>query len=196
MKTLIIDNYDSFTYNLYQFVGELGGNPQVVYNDAITIREIRKFRPSHVIISPGPGSPEISHDVGISPQILDEFASATPILGVCLGHQLIAHHYGGKILRYSKPVHGKTSSIFHDSSLLFSGVPNPLQATRYHSLLADPASFPSCLKITAKTSDGKVMALQHERFPLFGVQFHPESIGTPAGKKLLKNFLFLRANRK
>ncbi len=192
LKTLIIDNYDSFTYNLYQFIGELGGNPEVFYNDAISLGDIRRIEPSHIIISPGPGSPEISQDVGISPQVLDEFAPSTPVLGVCLGHQLIASHYGGKIIRDAKPVHGKTSQIFHDSSALFRGIPNPFEATRYHSLLVEPSSLPACLKATARTSDGKVMALQHESFPLFGVQFHPESIGTPLGKKLLKNFLALK----
>lgn len=183
---LVIDNYDSFTYNLVQYLGELGAKLKVVRNDKITLSEIKKLRPGRIVISPGPGRPE---DAGISMQVIEELGSIIPILGVCLGHQCIGQVFGGKIVRAARLMHGKTSFIYHNNSKIFKSVPNPFEATRYHSLLVERKTFPEVLEITAWTKQKEIMGLRHKRLPIYGVQFHPESILTGEGKKILKNFL-------
>ena len=183
---LMIDNYDSFTYNLVQYLGALGQNVKVFRNDKITISKIRKLAPKKIVISPGPGRPE---DAGVSCKVIKEFAGKIPILGVCLGHQAIGFAYGGKIVGAKKLMHGKTSMIYHNQKTIFRGIPNPFEATRYHSLVVERKTLPSCLEITARTKEGEIMGLKHKQFPLWGVQFHPESILTKAGKDILANFL-------
>lgn len=182
----MIDNYDSFTYNLVQYFGALGENIQVFRNDLITLSKIRKLHPERIVISPGPGRPE---DAGISGEVIKEFAGKVPILGVCLGHQAIGYVYGAKIVIAKKLMHGKTSLIYHNQKNIFKGIPNPFAATRYHSLLIEKKSLPKCLEITARTETGEIMGLKHKDYPLWGVQFHPESILTIAGKDILSNFL-------
>ena len=190
MKTLIIDNYDSFTYNLYQYVGELKGNPVVYRNDKISIKEIKKnVSPTHIIISPGPGRPENKKDFGICKNVILEIGKRIPMLGVCLGHQGIVYCFGGKIVRAPQIVHGKTSLIKHNSKGLFKGIKNPLKAMRYHSLVAKKDALPKCLKLIAETNDGLIMAVRHREYPIYGIQFHPESFATLDGKHILKNFL-------
>jgi anthranilate synthase/aminodeoxychorismate synthase-like glutamine amidotransferase len=186
MKLLVIDNYDSFTYNLVQYFGELNVDPVVRRNDEISLDEIRKLKPERICISPGPGRPE---DAGISGEVIRQFGPHTPILGVCLGHQCIAQVFGAEIVRAEKLMHGKTSTIRHNQRNIFRDVAQPLEATRYHSLIVRRESLPSSLEITAETDDGEIMGLQHREFPLHGVQFHPESILTAEGRKLLANFL-------
>lgn len=190
MSTLVIDNYDSFTYNLVQYMGELGQEVAVYRNDEISTKEIKKLNPSYIIISPGPGRPE---DGGISMDLIKEFAGKIPILGVCLGHQCIGEVYGGKVVNAPELMHGKTSEIYHEGNSIFSKIPNPFTATRYHSLTVDLQSLANTpLNITAKTKDNLVMAIQHKEFKnLIGVQFHPESILTDMGHKILQNFLEL-----
>jgi anthranilate synthase/phosphoribosyltransferase len=184
---LLIDNYDSFTYNLAQYLGELGARVQVVRNDAITLDEIYGLAPTHIVISPGPGAPE---DAGISLAVVERFASEVPILGVCLGHQVIGQSFGGEVVRAERLVHGKVSPVHHDGRGLFEGLPSPFGATRYHSLIvAEP--LPDCLEISARTPEGEVMSLRHRRYPTIGVQFHPESILTEYGHQLMKSFLEL-----
>ena len=183
---LVIDNYDSFTYNLVQYLGELGADLKVYRNDKITAGEIKKLAPSRILISPGPGKPK---DAGISEEVIRVFYKTTPILGVCLGHQAIGEVFGGRIVGAKSLMHGKTSAIYHDSKDIFKGIPNPFMATRYHSLLVERKSFPKVLKITARTKDKEIMGLKHKTYPVYGVQFHPESILTLEGKKILKNFL-------
>jgi anthranilate synthase/aminodeoxychorismate synthase-like glutamine amidotransferase len=183
---LIIDNYDSFTYNLVQYLGELGADLEIYRNDKITVEKIGKMKPERIVISPGPGRPK---DAGISEDVVRSFGKTTPILGVCLGHQAIGEVFGGKIVGANKLMHGKTSVIYHDGKGLFRGVKNPFEATRYHSLLIDRKTFPRALKITAETKGKEVMALEHRTYPIYGVQFHPESILTLEGKKILGNFL-------
>ena len=183
---LMIDNYDSFTYNLVQYLGELGGSLKVFRNDKITIEEIRKLKPDSIVISPGPGTPE---EAGISVEVIRVFQGKVPILGVCLGHQAIGYCYGGRIIRAKNLMHGKTSKIYHHKKDIFKGLPDPIEATRYHSLLVDTKDFPKELQITARTKAGEIMGLRHRKYPIFGVQFHPESIMTQHGKQLLKNFL-------
>lgn len=183
---LIIDNYDSFTYNLVQYFGALGANIQVFRNDKITLNKIRKLRPEKIVISPGPGRPK---DAGISGKVIKEFAGRIPILGVCLGHQAIGYVYGAKIVIAKKLMHGKTSLIYHNQKNIFKGIPNPFQATRYHSLLVEKKSLSKCLEIIAWTKEGEIMGLKHKDYPLWGVQFHPESILTIVGKDILNNFL-------
>lgn len=183
---LMIDNYDSFTYNLVQYFGELGADLKVFRNDEITIDDIKKMSPERIVISPGPGRPE---NAGISVDIIKEFAGKIPILGVCLGHQGIGYAYGGKIVRAKKLMHGKTSKIKHDNEGIFKDVENPFEATRYHSLVIDQKTMPKCFKIIARSDDGEIMGIRHESFNLWGVQFHPESILTTEGKKILDNFL-------
>jgi len=188
-RILIIDNYDSFVYNIAQYVGEIAPESEIlVYrNDTITISEIEELNPTHVIISPGPGRPE---DAGVSVELVKRFAGEKPILGVCLGHQAIGYALGGKIVHAKKVMHGKTSKIFHTEKFIFDGIENPLIATRYHSLVVDEESFPPELTVTAKSEeDNEIMAIQHVRYPVFGVQFHPESILTGCGKKIIENFL-------
>jgi len=185
---LILDNYDSFTYNLVQYFGELGCEPVVRRNDAISLDEIAKLKPTHICISPGPGRPA---EAGISEEVVRRFASSVPLLGVCLGHQCIAEVFGGQVVQAERLMHGKTSEIHHDGSGVFAGLPNPFSATRYHSLIVAPETLPNELAVSAKTAEGEIMGLQHREFPLHGVQFHPESILTAQGKKLLANFLAL-----
>lgn len=187
---LILDNYDSFTYNLVQYFGELKAAMKVFRNDAISLAKIRKLRPSRIVISPGPGRPE---DAGISVEIIRELGGKIPILGVCLGHQAIGYAFGGKIVHAKHLMHGKTSLIRHDRGGLFKGVQNPFEATRYHSLVIERQSLPPCLEVTAwtKDRDHEIMAVRHRQFPLWGVQFHPESVLTTVGKDILKNFLSL-----
>jgi anthranilate synthase/aminodeoxychorismate synthase-like glutamine amidotransferase len=182
---LIIDNYDSFVYNLAQYIGELGRQPAVHRNDEITVAQIEEMAPSHIVISPGPCTPL---EAGISNDVVQHFGGKIPILGVCLGHQCIAHTYGGKIGR-SLPVHGKTSTIHHDGKTIYQDLPNPFPATRYHSLIIETEGLPSCLEISARTPEGIVMGVRHRDYVVEGVQFHPESILTDVGHDLLANFL-------
>lgn len=185
---LLIDNYDSFTYNLVQYFGELGCELVVKRNDEISLDEIAALAPKHICISPGPCTPR---EAGISKDLVLRFGAKIPILGVCLGHQCIAEAYGGKIVRASKLVHGKSSMITHSGSGLFTHLPNPFEAGRYHSLSVERCSFPSCLQVIAESDDGEIMALRHRESPVYGVQFHPESVLTRDGKKLLARFLGL-----
>jgi anthranilate synthase/aminodeoxychorismate synthase-like glutamine amidotransferase len=183
---LLIDNYDSFTYNLFQYLGELGEEIWVTRNDEVSLHEIAKKSPQHIVISPGPGTPE---QAGISNDIIRKFGDSIPILGVCLGHQCIGYSYGARVSRASEIKHGKSSLIYHDGKGLFQGLPNPFPAIRYHSLAVMPDDLPDCLALSAWTNEGIVMGLRHRQFPVEGVQFHPESIMTEVGKDLLKNFL-------
>ena len=186
---LLIDNYDSFVYNLYQYVGELGYRPQVVRNDALDCDHLANLAPSHIIISPGPCTPQ---EAGISNEVIRRFAGEIPILGVCLGHQCIGHVFGGQIVAAPRLMHGKTSLIYHTSMGVFRGLPSPFRATRYHSLIIAPESLPDCLALTATTDRDEIMGVRHQSFsdcPVEGVQFHPESILTEVGHELLQNFL-------
>jgi anthranilate synthase/aminodeoxychorismate synthase-like glutamine amidotransferase len=188
---LLIDNYDSFTYNLYQYLGELGATTRVVRNDEVSVAEALALRPQAIVISPGPGTPD---EAGISLELIRAAAGAVPLLGVCLGHQSLGQAYGGRIVRAPSLMHGKTSEIHHDGRTLFAGLPQPFTATRYHSLVIAPESLPECLEVSARTAEGVIMAVRHRQHLLEGVQFHPESILTAAGKDLLANFLRM-ANR-
>jgi anthranilate synthase/aminodeoxychorismate synthase-like glutamine amidotransferase len=183
---LVIDNYDSFTYNLVQYLGELRQDVRVVRNDEIPAAAIAELAPSHIVISPGPCTP---NEAGISLDVIKSYAGKIPILGVCLGHQSIGQAFGGKIVRAARVMHGKTSMIEHDGKGVFSGLPNPFEATRYHSLLIERESIPDSLEITARTAEGEIMAVRHKTLPVEGVQFHPESFLTKAGKDLLANFI-------
>jgi len=183
---LLIDNYDSFVYNLARYVGELGFERCVKRNDAMTLEEIKALAPSHIIVSPGPKAPE---QAGISMAVIREFAGRIPILGVCLGHQAIGQVFGGVVTRAKRPLHGKASLIRHDRKNLFRNLPNPLSVARYHSLIVSDENFPSELNVTARCDGGEIMALEHRDYPVFGVQFHPESVLTEGGYDLLKNFL-------
>jgi len=188
---LLIDNYDSFSYNLAQYFGELGCAIVVKRNDEIALDEIAALAPGHICISPGPCTPR---EAGISKDIILHFGSKIPILGVCLGHQCVGEVYGGTVVRASSLVHGKSSMIRHDGSGLFTGLPTPFEAGRYHSLVVERSSFPRCLEIIAENDDAEIMALRHREFPVFGVQFHPESILTPGGKNILARFVSLASN--
>ncbi len=183
---LLIDNYDSFTYNLYQYLAEIGAKVQVRRNDRISIREIAGLNPTRIVISPGPRTP---NEAGISMEVIARLGPTTPILGICLGHQCIGQVFGGRIVRAPELKHGKTSPIHHFGRGVMRGLPNPFEAGRYHSLVVDRDSVPPQLEITAETADGLVMGLRHREFPIEGVQFHPESVLTPHGKQLLRNFL-------
>lgn len=185
---LVIDNYDSFTYNLVQYLGELGADPQVYRNDALTIEQMRELRPEKILISPGPGVPK---DAGMTIAAIREFARTIPILGVCLGNQAIAEAFGGRVVRAARLMHGKTSEICHDSTTIFRGIPYRFKATRYHSLIVEKDGLPDSLEVSATTPDGLIMGLRHREYPVEGVQFHPESVMTEHGKKLLQNFLNL-----
>ena len=185
---LLLDNYDSFTYNLAQYLGELGCQVEVHRNDRISVEQIAQRKPERIVISPGPCTP---HEAGISVEMVQKLAGKIPILGVCLGHQAIGAAFGGKIIRAPKLFHGKTSQIRHDGSGVFRGLPNPFTATRYHSLIVERKSLPAELQVTAETDDDIIMGMQHRHYPLMGVQFHPESVLTESGKQLLKNFLSL-----
>jgi anthranilate synthase/aminodeoxychorismate synthase-like glutamine amidotransferase len=187
---VIIDNYDSFTYNLVQYFGELGAAVKVFRNDAITVEKIEGLKPSHIVISPGPGGPD---DAGISCEVIRHFSGSVPLLGVCLGHQCIGRVFGGRIVGAGRLMHGKTSQVHHDATGVFAGMASPLRATRYHSLIVERKSLPSCLRVTAWTKENEIMGLAHVRHPVFGVQFHPESIMTDCGKPLLQNFLRMHA---
>ncbi len=184
----ILDNYDSFTYNLVQYFGDLGAEPVVRRNDEITVAEIAELRPDRICISPGPGTPR---DAGISEDIIRELGPRVPVLGVCLGHQAIGEVYGGEVVRAGRLMHGKTSPILHAGDGVFAGLPSPFEATRYHSLVVKPESVPECLEVNARTAEGEIMGIRHREFPIHGVQFHPESILTSEGKRLLENFLKL-----
>jgi anthranilate synthase/aminodeoxychorismate synthase-like glutamine amidotransferase len=183
---LLIDNYDSFTYNLYQYLSELGATVEVRRNDEITLGEIETMRPEQIVISPGPCTP---NEAGLSCQIVATFGLRIPTLGVCLGHQVIGQVYGGRVIRAPEPMHGKTSLMHHDGQGVFHNLPQPFEANRYHSLIVESATLPHELEVTARTADGLIMGLRHRSYPVEGVQFHPESIMTPVGKDLLRNFL-------
>jgi len=183
---LVIDNYDSFTYNLVQQMGEMGADLHVVRNDQATLDEVKALNPSHVVISPGPGNPD---DGGISLQVISEMGETTPILGVCLGHQCIGQAYGGVVTRAGRLMHGKTSMVYHKRDSLFTGIPSPFEATRYHSLIVEEDTLPESMKIIAFTEDGEIMAMRHKVHPVVAVQFHPESILTTYGPRILKNFM-------
>lgn len=183
---LIIDNYDSFTYNVYQYIASLGYEVEVVRNDQTTVEEIAAKNYSAIIISPGPGTPD---DAGISKEVIANFAGQVPILGICLGHQSIAEVFGGRVVRAPKPVHGKVSFVHHSGTEIYQGLPQPFVAGRYHSLLVEAESVPACLEVTSRTEDGLIMGLKHREYIVEGVQFHPESVLTPEGMKLFNNFL-------
>ena len=185
-RILVIDNYDSFVYNLVQYLGELGAEPVVHRNDAITLEGVRSLQPDAVLISPGPGRPA---DAGISNDLIREFAGTIPLLGVCLGHQCIGEVFGGQVVRAAELMHGKTSMVTHHGEGVLRGLPSPFEATRYHSLVVERASLPASLEVTAETADGTIMALRHRELAVEGVQFHPESILTTAGHQLLANWL-------
>lgn len=193
MRIVVVDNIDSFVYNLVQYIGELGAEP-VVFTNRVPLREIERVKPDRIVISPGPKTPE---HAGVSVELIQKLGKKIPILGVCLGHQAIGYAFGGRIVPAKRLMHGKVSKIKHDESELFKDVPNPFEATRYHSLAVDKATLPSCLQITAVTADAdeEIMGLAHEEYPIFGVQFHPESILTPHGKLIIKNFLEMKVSR-
>jgi anthranilate synthase/aminodeoxychorismate synthase-like glutamine amidotransferase len=185
-KIVMIDNYDSFTYNLVQYLGELGASVVVRRNDAISVAGVRKLQPDAIVISPGPCTPA---EAGISVGVLRDFAGKIPMLGVCLGHQCIGEAFGGKVVRAARLMHGKTSPVEHDGKRIFTGLANPFEAMRYHSLLVENHGLPACLEVSARTAEGEIMGLRHREYRIEGVQFHPESIGTPVGKSLMRNFL-------
>jgi anthranilate synthase component 2 len=185
-RVVVIDNYDSFVYNLVQYLGELGADPVVHRHDEVSVDDVVALEPDAVVISPGPGRPE---DAGVSNALIERLAGHTPVLGVCLGHQCIGAVFGGRVVRAPEVVHGKTSMVHHRGQGVLAGLPEPFEATRYHSLVVDPGAVPADLEVTATTDDGTIMALRHRRFAVEGVQFHPESILTTAGKQLMANFL-------
>ncbi len=187
MRVVVIDNIDSFVYNLVQYIGELGADP-VVFTNRASLQEIKRAKPDRIVVSPGPKTPK---DAGVSVEVVQKLGNKIPTLGVCLGHQVVGHAFGGRIVQAKRLMHGKISRIKHDGSPLFRGVPNPFEATRYHSLVVDRATLPKCLNVTAVTADEdqEIMGLHHKKYPIFGVQFHPESILTRHGKLIVKNFL-------
>jgi anthranilate synthase/aminodeoxychorismate synthase-like glutamine amidotransferase len=189
MKVLIVDNYDSFVYNLYQAIGELGAEPSVFRNDAITVNDVRRLDPDAIVLSPGPGHPANTRDFGVGIDIVRELGPTVPTLGVCLGHQGIGAAFGARVGHAARILHGKTSLVRHDGRTLFEGLPNPIAAGRYHSLAIERDSLPPDLEVSATSEDGEVMAVRHRRLPIEGIQFHPESILTPDGARLLGNFL-------
>jgi anthranilate synthase/aminodeoxychorismate synthase-like glutamine amidotransferase len=191
-KLLMIDNYDSFTYNLVQYLGELGAAVIVRRNDMIDVADVRALEPDAIVISPGPCTPA---EAGFSVPLLQQLGADFPILGVCLGHQCIGAAFGGRVVRAARLMHGKTSPVIHDGRTIFAGLANPFEAMRYHSLLVEEKGLPDCLEISARTAEGEIMGLRHREYAIEGVQFHPESIGTGAGKQLLSNFLDLVASR-
>jgi anthranilate synthase component 2 len=186
MRVLVIDNYDSFTYNLVQYLGELGAEVLVRRNDEVTTGGILALQPDRIVVSPGPCTP---NEAGVSLKAIEEAPEGVPVLGVCLGHQAIGQAYGGKVVRAKEPVHGKTARIMHDGEGVYRGLPQGFEATRYHSLVIEPDSIPGCLTVTSRTEDGVIMGVRHKELPVEGVQFHPESVLTRSGKDLLKNFL-------
>lgn len=183
---LMIDNYDSFTYNLVQYLGQMDQDVRVFRNDKITVEDIRRIKPKAIFLSPGPYSPK---EAGITVDVIKSFHQTTPIMGVCLGHQAIGYAFGGNVVRASRLMHGKTSPIYSDGRTIFKGLPNPFVAGRYHSLIVEKSSLPACLEISAETEEGEIMGIRHTQYPLEGIQFHPESILTPNGKRIIKNFL-------
>jgi len=190
MKILVIDNYDSFVYNIAQILGELGAEPVVVRNDEITLEQVKEMDPDGIVISPGPGHPANRKYFGVCTDVIKEMGPKTPILGVCLGHQGIVHAFGGKVVNAKKVRHGKTSPIQYNNDTIFENVANPFKATRYHSLVAEQDSIPDCLEVTARAlDDGEIMGIKHKQYPIEGVQFHPESVLTGEGRKMLQNFL-------
>jgi len=193
MRVVVVDNIDSFVYNLVQYIGELGAEP-VVFTNSSSLKEIESVKPDRIVVSPGPKTPE---HAGVSVEVIKKFGKKIPTLGVCLGHQTVGYAFGGRIVPAKRLMHGKVSKIKHDGSRLFKGVPNPFEATRYHSLAVERASLPNCLRITAVTADAdqEIMGLQHKEYPIFGVQFHPESILTPHGKLIVKNFLEMETSK-
>ncbi|MGB9803995.1 anthranilate synthase component II [Desulfofundulus sp.] len=193
VKLLMIDNYDSFTYNLVQYFGEFGIPVEVRRNDSITLDQIKTMNPTHVVISPGPGNPD---GAGISLSLVKNLAGKVPILGVCLGHQTIGQAFGGRVVQAHRLMHGKTSAVYHDGRTIFHGLPSPFTATRYHSLVVDERHLPGCLEVSAWTAEGEIMGLRHREFAVEGVQFHPESILTEYGRHLLANFLRYRSGRR
>ncbi|HSQ53592.1 MAG TPA: aminodeoxychorismate/anthranilate synthase component II [Acidobacteriota bacterium] len=196
MKVLVIDNYDSFVYNLVQYIGELGGEPIVYRNDQIDLEQAMRLDPQRIVISPGPGTPEDPHYFGVCSAILQKMSYKIPTLGVCLGSQGIVSVFGGKVVRANRLMHGKTSIIKHDGKGVFEGVKNPFTGTRYHSLVGEKSSIPSCIEVSAESSDdGEVMGVRHRTYPITGLQFHPESILCEDGKKIIKNFLDGRNER-
>ncbi len=195
LRVVIVDNYDSYAYNLFQRIGELtGAEARVVRNDQLTLAELEALQPTHVVISPGPGNPEDPAYFGICREVILTLGKRVPVLGVCLGHQGIGAAFGGRVVRAPQVMHGKTSRIRHDGSGVFSQLPDPCEVMRYHSLMIAPDTMPACLRVTARTEDGIVMGVEHREFPIHGVQFHPESIGTPEGTTMLANFLRMTAN--
>lgn len=189
MRILVLDNYDSFTYNIAQYLGELGADPTVVRNDAVTLDEVQGFDADGIVVSPGPGHPSRERDFGVCGPTIDALAGHVPILGVCLGLQGIAHRHGARVVQAPHLVHGKAAPVRHDGSGLFAGLPSPLEGGRYHSLVVDPETLPDELEVPARGPDDEVMALRHRHQPLYGIQFHPESILTPTGHDILENFL-------
>lgn len=189
---LMIDNYDSFTYNLVQYIGQLGGAVEVHRNDKISINEIRGLKPNAIVLSPGPCTPQ---KAGISVEVIRQFGTTIPILGVCLGHQAIGYAFGAEVVRAERIMHGKTSTVINDGRTIFKGLPNPFVAGRYHSLIVERKSLPDCLEISAETEEGEIMGIRHKEYPVEGVQFHPESVLTPNGKRVLKNFLTMLDER-
>jgi len=189
---LMIDNYDSFTYNLVQYMGELGADMQVHRNDCISIADIERLKPEKIVISPGPCTPE---KAGVSVEVIRHFAGRVPLLGVCLGHQSVGRAFGGEVVKAGRIMHGKTSNVTHDGKNLFRGLPNPFVATRYHSLVIKRDTLPDCLVVTAESEDGEIMGIRHKEFFIEGVQFHPESILTASGKDLLRNFLEMKSGQ-
>jgi len=183
---VVVDNYDSFTYNLVQYIESLGGECDVRLNDRVTVEQIREARPDGVLLSPGPGNPD---EAGVTLSVIEQLAGSLPIFGVCLGHQAIGQAFGGKVIRAPELMHGKTSGIEHDGRTIYQGLPSPFQATRYHSLIVEEASFPDALEVTARTQKGEIMGLRHRKFAVEGVQFHPESILTDHGLRLIENWL-------
>jgi anthranilate synthase/aminodeoxychorismate synthase-like glutamine amidotransferase len=183
---LMIDNYDSFTFNIVQYLAQMGEEIRVYRNDQISIDGIKKMRPEAIVLSPGPCSPR---EAGVSVDVIREFYQTLPLLGICLGHQSIGYAFGGDIVRADRIMHGKVSPVHHDGKTLFAGLPNPFTAGRYHSLVVKPETLPSCLEVSAKTEEGEIMGLRHRTYPVEGIQFHPESVLTPQGKRLLRNFL-------
>ena len=189
MKTLLLDNYDSFSYNLVQYIGEIDRLPEVVRNDEITLGEIEALAPDRIVISPGPGNPQDPAYFGVCRDVIQRLGPRIPILGVCLGHQGIVAAFGGRVVRAKEAMHGKTSWVHHDGDAIFGQIPRAFEAMRYHSLIAEAASLPSCFRITAKTWDETIMGVRHLSHPIHGVQFHPESVGTAVGMQILRNFI-------
>ena len=185
-RVVVVDNYDSFTYNLVQYIESLGGECDVRLNDRVTVEQIREARPAGVLLSPGPGNPD---EAGVTLSVIEQLSGELPIFGVCLGHQAIGQAFGGKVIRAPELMHGKTSGIEHDGRSIYRGLPSPFEATRYHSLIVEEASFPAALEVTARTKKGEIMALRHRKFAVEGVQFHPESILTDHGLRLIENWL-------